>query len=152
MRRNRLSREVRLRGCHSLRALRSSLRASRAEGGSQGVCDEECGGHELVSAVRTVRDGGTYLSHPIEEELIDDYLLQCVTPGRRTPVQAKLPRERDPFASRGRENKQRDRLCLGISRKTVSTYLCRAMEKLSISDISELVRFGIQNSPALVPS
>jgi RNA polymerase sigma factor (sigma-70 family) len=121
------------------------FRALRA--GAKGYVMKESGSEELIGAVRTVYGGGRYLSRPIEEEMIDDYLLQHRYMEAGEPISKLSSREREilSLVVEGKTSREIG-AALGISQKTVNTYRYRIMEKLAITDIPGLVRFGIQNS------
>jgi DNA-binding NarL/FixJ family response regulator len=113
---------------------------------SAGACGyilKESAGEEVVEAVRTVHNGGHYLSPGIVETLIDEYV-------------SSKPEEKDAFSllsSREREvlqlvvegNSSSDiAQLLYLSPKTVDTYRERIMKKLHIHDIPGLVKFAIR--------
>ncbi len=98
---------------------------------------------ELELAIRTVVEGGTYLSPAISRQVIDDYVSrtrgEARAPQRLTPRQLQVLRG---IAS-GKTTKA-IALTLGISAKTVETHRSLLMERLSIRDVAGLVRYALR--------
>ncbi|HEY3277342.1 MAG TPA: response regulator transcription factor [Syntrophorhabdaceae bacterium] len=128
------------------------FRALRA--GASGYVMKESEAEELISAVRAVHNGGRHLSEPIAEKLIDDYILHYRYIEQGDPLSKLSSREKEIllYVVQGKTSKEIGS-ALGLSKKTVNTYRYRVMEKLSITDIPGLVRFGMQNglTPENIP-
>ncbi len=120
------------------------FRALRA--GASGYVMKEGGETELISAVRAVHSGRRFLSGPIEERLIDNYIMDHGSFEVGDPLSSLSPRERQIFTLlvEGKTTRVIG-ATLGLSQKTVNTYRYRIMDKLSISDAPSLIRFGIEN-------
>jgi len=91
---------------------------------------------ELIRAVRTVADGGRYLTEEVQELLLGA-LRRGAGDGlsnRELSVLIGLARGRT-LAQLGRE--------LGVSAKTVSTYRSRLLGKLDLANNAELVQYAI---------
>jgi len=91
---------------------------------------------ELIRAVRTVADGGRYLTEEVQELLLGA-LRRGAGDGlsnRELSVLIGLARGRT-LAQLGRE--------LGVSAKTVSTYRSRLLAKLDLANNAELVQYAI---------
>ena len=114
--------------------------------GAQGYLLKESAGREVVTAVRAVHAGRRYLSHRIEETVIDDYVRQRKAALAESPLERLTSREREvlQLVVEGKSSAQIAET-LFISRKTVETYRSRLMEKLEIKDLPGLVKFAIQH-------
>jgi DNA-binding NarL/FixJ family response regulator len=115
------------------------------QAGAKGYLLKESAGREVVEAVQTVFAGEMYFSRPITNTMINDYM------------QARIETQNDSLESLSmREN---EILCLvvegktsaeigkklNLSPKTVESYRSRMMQKLGISDLTELVKFALKN-------
>ena len=98
---------------------------------------------ELVLAIRSVAQGETYLSPPLMEPVIREYV-------RRTNAELS-PRER--LSSRQAEILQliaegntakQIALELNISVKTVETHRTKLMERIGVRDLASLVRYAVK--------
>lgn len=123
------------------------LRQVLAMGGA-GYVLKEAAETELLTAIRTVYNGGVFL-HPDHARL----LLQQPAHPLMSPPQVSI----DPFAvlsdrerevlrliALGHSNREISQM-LHISIKTVETYKARGMEKLKLASRAALVRFALQN-------
>lgn len=99
---------------------------------------------ELVRAIRAVVRGERYLSPPLSEQSVAEWL-------RRTasmpldPVESLTPREREAFhlAAEGLGNPQiAERL--GISVRTAETHRANLLRKLGLRNQAELVRYAVE--------
>lgn len=116
------------------------------QAGAKGYLLKESAGVEVVKAVRNVYAGDRYLSQPVSEILIDDYLNGRQAEKGSDPLDQLSTREREilQLVVEGNASaKIADTLCL--SPKTVETYRSRIMTKLQIRDIPGLVKFAIRN-------
>ena len=113
------------------------------QAGAMGYVAKKSAAKEVVDAIRTVHQGGRYLSKELVDKVIDQVL-------RRTPSQEPLER----LSSRERQVLQmiaeghgvsEIAATLSLSPKTVETYRARMMEKLEIHDLATLVKFAIQS-------
>ena len=123
------------------------VRALKA--GASGYVAKESPGSELVKAIRAVLRGGRHLSAEISERVVEDYILRRGEIKMSDLLSTLSLREREvlEFIVQGRTSKEIGAQ-LRLSPKTVNTYRYRLMEKLCISDIPGLVRFGIRNGLA----
>jgi DNA-binding NarL/FixJ family response regulator len=132
------TRIIALSACHTWAHARGALSA-----GAHGYVLKAAAGAELLCAIKTVLAGGRYVSPAIAALIIDG------TPDTATstsPLDRLSARERDVLrrivagatsAEIGRE--------LSLSRKTVDTYRGRMMEKLGVSNRSELIRCALEH-------
>ncbi|WP_374571152.1 response regulator [Phenylobacterium sp.] len=113
--------------------------------GANGLVHKHMAADELVEAIRRVAEGGTYLHAETAAAIA-----RSLQGGGQTPLEslhAKLSeRELEVFRrlARGRAVKEiaGD---LGISDKTVATYLARIREKTGLMSHVEITRYALQN-------
>lgn len=141
-----------LEACPETRVIILSMHATKEhihralQAGAKGYLLKESAGVEVVKAVRSVYAGDRYLSQPVSEILIDDYLNGQQAEKGCDPLDPLSTREREilQLVVEGNASaKIADTLCL--SPKTVETYRSRIMTKLQIKDIPGLVKFAIRN-------
>ncbi len=112
--------------------------------GASGYLIKDSAMTDLVSAIRTIYQGDSYLSLAISRKVIDEYI-------RRAEMGEKG--ERDPLSDREREILQliaegysipqiASLLC--ISKKTVESHKTHIMEKLNIRDKIGLIKYAIR--------
>ncbi len=117
--------------------IRRALRA-----GALGYLLKESAGAEVIAAIRAVHAGKRYLSEKISETIVDDY-----TRARGQNALDQLSaREREvlQLVVEGKSSKAIAKT-LGLSAKTVETYRSRLMQKLGVKNLTDLIRFAIQN-------
>lgn len=97
---------------------------------------------ELLRAVRSVRDGRTYVCSEIAPDLIGRFKKRTK---RQDSLDTLSQREFEVLTmlSGGLTLKQMGKR-MGISEKTVSTYRTRLMEKLNLESNTDLVRFALE--------
>lgn len=107
--------------------------------GANGYVLKQTAGDELVSALRTVLGGGTYLDPAVAGKLFE-----AGVPARGAGAADLTAREREVLAlvAYGHTNKEIASL-LGITVKTVETHKANAMQKLEIGSRAELVRYAL---------
>ncbi len=98
---------------------------------------------ELLHAVEMIRDGQTYVSSAVMEQVMESMVRDRSTP--RTGLASLTPREREVLRliAEGLSGKE-IAATLGISAKTIETHRSRIMEKLGIHKVSGLVRYAIR--------
>ena len=114
--------------------------------GAHGYLLKESAGREVISAVLACAAGNFYLSHPITNLLVTDYLQHrqpFMQP--RASLDCLSPREREilPLVAAGKSSAEIAQI-LFLSPKTVDTYRSRMMHKLNLPDLPSLVRFAMQ--------
>jgi two-component system, NarL family, response regulator NreC len=121
--------------------LRQVLRA-----GGVGYVLKQAADVELLSAIRTVHNGGTFL-HPAHAQalLADPAAADKAGNGDNALAQlSERERETLKLVALGYSNKEiAEQLYLSV--KTVETYKARIMEKLDVTTRSALVRFALQH-------
>jgi len=117
------------------------VRALRA--GACGYVLKEAAPQELISAVRTVQEGGTWLPSQLSRQVLDAYLRRIQAtdpPNLLTTRQREILR----LIADGASTKQiaGD---LEVSVKTVESHRAQIMAKLDIHDTAGLVRYAIRH-------
>lgn len=115
------------------------LRAIRA--GGAGYVPKRALGSELVSAIRAVNRGDSYLYPAAASALIEDYL----KPGEQEDYDRLTAREREilKFIAEGLTSRQiAERLI--ISTKTVMGHRAKVMEKLDVHNRAELIKYAVR--------
>lgn len=109
------------------------------QNGARGYVLKQTAGDSLVSAIRTVVSGGTYLDPAIAGKLFESGL-----PVSAATTEELTSREREvlTMVAYGHTNKE-IAAALGISVKTVETHKANGMQKLDISSRAELVQYAL---------
>ncbi len=114
--------------------------------GASGYVLKRAAEAELLSAIRAVQAGGTYL-HPDHARAMLDGMVNKRRGGRESDDRYELlsPREREVLRliALGHTNAQVGEM-LFISTKTVETYKARLMQKLGLRGRAALVRYALQ--------
>jgi len=112
--------------------------------GASGYLLKECALEELITAVRTVMAGKTYLSPSITDVVVENYV-RCSSGDESTAFSVLSQREREvlQLMAEGNTTKQVARR-LHISPKTVEGHRLRMMDKLNIDNIAQLTKYAIQ--------
>lgn len=114
------------------------------QAGASGYLLKDCAFEELVSAIRAVIHGNTYLSPGIAGIVVQDYLNK-LTNDRSSATSVLTTREREvlQLIAEGKSTKE-IAACLSVSVKTVETHRRQIMEKLGIFSIAELTKYAIR--------
>jgi DNA-binding NarL/FixJ family response regulator len=121
------------------RYVTESLRA-----GAMGYVLKDSAIDELLSGIRTVSRGQRFLSGPIANLVIEEYI--GLANERATSVFSTLsPREREvlQLLAEGRSTKEMA-AHLKVSVKTVETHRKQIMDKLNIHSVAELTKYAIR--------
>jgi DNA-binding NarL/FixJ family response regulator len=114
--------------------------------GAEGYLLKEDADSELLSAIDTLRKGGTYIS-PLLSPQLADLFLERTAPARRpgTPGEPLTVREREiiKLIAEGKSSKEIGAL-LFISSRTVQHHRANIMRKLNIKKTADLVKYAIQ--------
>lgn len=112
--------------------------------GADGYVLKKAAGTELVSAIKAVHEGGTFLYPSVAKAVVEDYLRPDGTMNERR--HSKLTdREIEvlKLVAEGKSNQDiADVLCLSV--KTVTGHRTNVMEKLDIHSRTELVKYAIR--------
>jgi two-component system response regulator NreC len=112
------------------------------QAGATGYVLKQTAAEVLISAIRAVAAGNTYLDRAVAGKLIETFSgSRGVFPGRSDTL---TPREREivTMVAYGHTNKEIAN-ALGITVKTVETHKANLMQKLEITSRAELVRFAL---------
>jgi DNA-binding NarL/FixJ family response regulator len=119
-----------------------SMALEAQEAGAAGYVLKDNTFEELVTAVRAVVAGGTFMTASIQDRLRD---LQ--SQGRTTIHLSKREREVIKLIALGHSSKEIGRL-LGISHRTVDTHRNRLMGKLGLKTLADVVRYAVRTGIA----
>lgn len=112
--------------------------------GADGYVLKKAAGTELVSAIKAVYEGGTFLYPSVARAVVEDYLRADGTINERRHSRL-TDREIEvlKLVAEGRGNQEiADILCLSV--KTVTGHRTNIMEKLDIHNRTELVKYAIR--------
>ena len=114
---------------------------SSIKAGAAGYVPKRAMGSELVSAIRAVHRGDSFLYPSAAAALIDDYRQQAET----EPYDRLTAREREilTLIADGHSSRQISEL-LFISLKTVQGHRAKIMEKLDIHNRAELIKYAVR--------
>ena len=109
--------------------------------GARGYLLKDSPAGDLVTAVRSVASGESYLSPAVSNAVLDDYRRHVTN-----PIDLLTTREREvlQMLAEGKTNKE-IAVVLKLSVYTVDAHRGRIMEKLNLHSINELVRFAVRN-------
>ncbi len=131
--------------------------AESVDMGASGYVLKDSPAEQLVSAIREVHRGGSYLSPRLLTRLVDDFRAQGAGAGRQPRFGTLTKREREilKMLAEGRSVKE---IAAGfsLSVKTVEAHKFNLMRKLDIHNKAQLVQYAIQKKiirlPGLVPA
>jgi DNA-binding NarL/FixJ family response regulator len=119
-----------------------SMALEAQEAGAAGYVLKDNTFEELVTAVRTVVAGGTFMTSSVRDRLRD---LQ--SQGYTTIKLSRRERDVIKMIALGHSSKEIGRL-LGISPRTVDTYRTRLMGKLDLKTLADVVRYAVRTGIA----
>ena len=113
--------------------------------GADGYLLKENAFGDLISAIETIRQGGSYISSLLSSQMID-FFRQKV---RSEPDDLLSPREKEvlSFLAEGKTSKEIAKH-LSLSGATVHAHLGKIKKKLDIKSNAELIRYGLQKGYA----
>lgn len=113
--------------------------------GAKGYLLKESAGREVMDAVLAVQAGNIYLSQPVLNTLIADYLQHRIPEEKQDPLGLLSQREREvlQWVLEGKTSAEIAEI-LFLSPKTVESYRSRLMHKLDTPDLPSLIKFAIQ--------
>ncbi len=123
--------------------------AQALQNGAVGYVLKECTEENLVRAVREAAVGRRFLSPPVTEIAIDDYIEQSKT-GPFDPHETLTPRQREvlQLAAEGKTNAE-IAARLNISQRTVENHRATLMQRLGLQNQTELIRHAMRHG--LIP-
>jgi DNA-binding NarL/FixJ family response regulator len=112
--------------------------------GASGYLLKDCDFSEILSAIRAVISGETYLCPQIATVLRDDYLRK-IFQTEASSASPLTPREREvlQLMAEGKSTKE-IAFSFNLSVKTVEVHRQRIMEKLDIHSVAELTKYAIR--------
>ena len=115
------------------------------EAGTLGYVLKRAVAEELIRAIRTVANGGTYLDPVVAGKVVGGFVHGAPAPGEpRGNVLSDREEEVLRLIAKGHTNKH-IAVALDISVKTVETYKTRSMEKLGLKSRAAIVRYAVQH-------
>jgi DNA-binding NarL/FixJ family response regulator len=115
--------------------------------GAEGYLLKEDADGELISAIQTLRRGGTFISPLLSTQMADIFVDKLRTGGEsRTALEEPLTiREREivKLIAEGKSSKEIGEL-LFISSRTVQHHRANIMRKLNLKKTADLVKYAIQ--------
>ncbi len=100
---------------------------------------------ELITAIRTVASGKTYLSEPISEIVLENVIRPSPSVRAHNPLDGLSPREREILQLIAEEHTSSEiAQLLFISEKTVEKHRANLMEKLNVRNMAGLVRAALK--------
>lgn len=123
------------------------------EVGASGYVLKDSPAEQLISAVRDICRGGSYLSPRMLAQLVDDFRSR-VKSATRTPRFATLtPREREVLKMLAEGSSVKEIACdLDLSVKTIEAHKFNLMRKLDIHNKAQLVQYAIQKKIIQLPT
>ena len=124
----------------------SSEQFSRAlKAGADGFLDREAQAADVLSAVRCVSRGETYVCPALVTRMVNTYVLRNDGRTLEDPYDSLTDREREVLllAAVGHTNREIAKT-LHLSEQTIHNYRANVMEKLGFHDRTELLKFAIR--------
>jgi DNA-binding NarL/FixJ family response regulator len=115
------------------------------QAGASGYLVKQAATEEVISAIRAVYQGESFLSPSISTKVIEEYLRRAGKTESVDPYERLTSREREvlQLIAEGHSTQEIATL-LYVSGKTVETHRSRLMEKLDIHTIAELTQYAIR--------
>jgi DNA-binding NarL/FixJ family response regulator len=113
--------------------------------GADGFLTREAQAADIVTAIRAVSRGQTYVSPAIVTKMVNTYVLKAPGGTLEDPLETLSEREREIMllAAVGHTNRE-IATALHLSEQTVHNYRANVMEKLGFHDRVELLKFAIR--------
>ena len=113
--------------------------------GGSGYVLKNAAPSELVSAIRAVHKGGSYLYPTVARALVNDYLGRVEAGDERTTYNVLTNREKGvlKLIAQGHTNRDMAEI-LHLSIKTVETHRANIMQKLGLHSRTELVKYALR--------
>jgi len=112
--------------------------------GAKGYLIKDCAGEELVSAIRTLTSGGSYLCSKITELVINDYAQRAVDdPASAHADLSKREQEVLQLIAEGKNTKE-IAFTFGVNVRTIDVHRSNIMKKLDLHSIAELTKYALR--------
>ncbi|PRC94294.1 response regulator [Solimicrobium silvestre] len=117
-----------------------AVRTIRA--GAAGYLCKDSASQQLLSAIRAVSSGGRFISPEVAADLAFGLIL-----GDERPLHASLSEREFQIFRRIAAGSSINDIArrLNLSAKTVSTYKTRVMQKMQMTSVAELIRYGLKH-------
>lgn len=123
------------------------------EVGASGYVLKDSPATQLVSAMRDVIRGGSYLSPRMLSQLVDDFRSRIKSANRLPRFATLTAREREVLKMLAEGNSVKEIACdLNLSVKTVEAHKFNLMRKLDIHNKATLVQYAIQKKIIKIPN
>lgn len=123
------------------------------EVGANGYVLKDSPAQQLVSAIRDVCRGGSYLSPRMLSQLVDDFRTRIKSANRLPRFATLTTREREVLKLLAEGNSVKEIACdLNLSVKTVEAHKFNLMRKLDIHNKAQLVQYAIQKKIIKIPN
>ncbi|MGB4501493.1 MAG: response regulator transcription factor [Dethiobacteria bacterium] len=115
------------------------------EAGAHGFLNKSAASSELISAIRAVYRGDSYLSPSATKYLVESYQREAYSKKSRDPYEQLTEREKEVFRllAEGHTSKEIAGM-LVISPKTVDSHKTRLMDKLDLHNRAELIKYALR--------
>ena len=122
------------------------------ESGASGYVLKDSPAPELLSAIREVHRGGSYLSPRMLSQLVDDFRSRVKSPDRLPRFATLTPREKEVLKLLAEGNSVKEIACtLNLSVKTVEAHKFNLMRKLDIHNKAQLVQYAVRKKVIKIP-
>jgi two-component system, NarL family, response regulator NreC len=122
------------------------------EVGAGGYVLKDSPAQQLVSAIRDVNRGGSYLSPRMLAQLVDDFRSRIKSAHRLPRFATLTTREKEVLKLLAEGNSVKEIACnLKLSVKTVEAHKFNLMRKLDIHNKAQLVQYAIQKKIIKIP-
>jgi two-component system, NarL family, response regulator NreC len=113
--------------------------------GVSGYVLKRAAGSELLSAIKAVHQGGTFIHPDVAPVIVEGYLTGITPAAQEDPYESLTDREKQVFklVAEGKTNKEIAEM-LSISVKTAMAHRAHLAEKLGIHNKAELVKLALQ--------
>jgi two-component system, NarL family, response regulator NreC len=113
--------------------------------GVSGYVLKRAAGSELLSAIKAVYQGGTFIHPDVAPVIVEGYLTGITPAAQEDPYESLTDREKQVFklVAEGKTNKEIAEM-LSISVKTAMAHRAHLAEKLGIHNKAELVKLALQ--------
>ena len=112
--------------------------------GASGYVLKGASSEDLVSALRSVYQGGTYIHPSLAGKLVDGYIHWTKGGGERASYDGLTEREREVLKLIGKGHTNREIAeMLYLSHNTVQTHRSRIMDKLGLENRSQLIKYAL---------
>ncbi|HEX8986301.1 MAG TPA: response regulator transcription factor [Bryobacteraceae bacterium] len=123
------------------------------EVGGNGYVLKDCPASQLLSAIRDIHRGGSYLSPRMLSQLVDDFRSRVKTTSRTPRFATLTGREKEVLKMLAEGQSVKDIAgVLNLSVKTIEAHKFNLMRKLDIHNKAQLVQYAIQKKIIQIPS